>query len=341
MSGMSETNLREARHYERLDNQRVLCHLCPKTCRIAVGRVGACRVRKNIEGKLYTLNYGEISSAALDPVEKKPLYHFYPGREIFSVGTFGCNLHCAFCQNWRIAHGDPVTERVEPGDLVAAAVRHRDQTGSIGIAYTYSEPLVWFEFVFDTAVLAHKQGLKNVLVTNGLITPDPLLELLPYIDAMNIDVKGFTEEYYREVCRGSLAPVRETVERAYGRCHLELTCLIVPGKNDAEEELADLVDWIAGIDRSIPLHLSRYFPNYLMDLPPTPLKTLARAREIALKKLNCVYVGNTWEPEEGVNDTFCPFCGHTLVRRSGYLVSLSGLKGNRCRECGREVAIVN
>lgn len=331
--------MQEARYYEKLDEDRVWCHLCPQNCKIAPGRQGFCRGRQNIKGVLYTLNYGKITSWGVDPIEKKPLYHYYPGANIFSVGTFGCNFRCGFCQNWEIAHGDPAFRQVTPEELVAIAMEARERGGSIGIAYTYSEPLIWYEFVYDTAARARDKGLKNVLVTNGYIQREPLAELLPLIDAMNIDVKGFTEGYYREICSGRLEPVLRTVEMAKEFCHVEITNLLVEGKNDGEKEIASLVDWVASLDTSIPLHFSRYFPNYKFDQPPTSLEVLLRARDIARRRLKYVYIGNAWELD--ANDTFCPQCGHLLIERSGYGVEIKGLAGGRCRKCGEKLEIVN
>lgn len=331
--------MKEALFYEKDEENRVFCRLCPRLCRIKEGGTGFCRVRKNQGGVLYSLNYGRVSSAAMDPMEKKPLYHFYPGSEIFSLGTFGCNLACGFCQNWQIAHATPPTAYLSPQEAVAAAQKYRD-SGSpcVGIAYTYNEPFIWYEYVYDTARLAREKGLKNVLVTNGYVSEEPLREILPYIDAMNIDVKGFTAGYYREVCKGSLEPVLRTVEVAARHCHVELTTLLVPGLNDSEEEIRSLVDWVASLDPEIPLHFSRYFPNYKFALPPTPLSTLLKAREIAREKLKYVYIGNA--PELGAGDTLCPSCGCTLIRRFGYHVQVEGLEGNRCRHCGEKIRVV-
>lgn len=330
--------VQEARYYEQLDADYVRCCLCPHSCKIGPGRLGFCRARRNTAGVLYTLNYGQVTSFGVDPVEKKPLYHFFPGSQILSVGTFGCNFRCGFCQNWEIAHGRPAVQEVTPEALVELALKAREQSGSIGIAYTYSEPLIWYEFVYDTAVLAREEGLKNVLVTNGYIQQEPLAELLPLIDALNIDVKGFTDDYYREVCSGRLEPVLQTVESAYkAGCHLELTNLLVTGMNDSEEDVSALVDWIASLDPAIPLHLSRYFPQYRFELPPTPPERMSRAREVARSRLRYVYVGNLWDAE---NDTLCPQCHNLLIRRTGYGVELRGLKGDRCSRCGSKAEVV-
>lgn len=333
--------MQEARYYKKLDSGRVRCRLCPQNCRIPSGRTGLCRARKNEDGVLYTLNYGKISSSGVDPIEKKPLYHFFPGSTILSVGTFGCNLECGFCQNWEIAHGEPMTEDVSPDDLVKIALEARRRSDSIGIAFTYSEPLIWYGYVYDTARLSHEQGLKNVLVTNGFIQREPLRELLPLIDAMNVDVKAFKDDFYHEICRGKLAPVMQTVETAqHAGCHVEITTLLVPGKNDGEEEITGLVDWIAALDAGLPLHFSRYFPRYHMDLPATPLQTILRAREIASSKLKYVYIGNVQELGADVNNTYCPDCRHLLVSRSGYRVTAPGLRDGQCTKCGTAAGIV-
>lgn len=319
------------------EKEQITCLLCPHQCVIGDEKVGACRVRKNVGGELRTLNYGEVASYGMDPIEKKPLYHFYPGHQIFSLGAVGCNLHCRFCQNWEIAHTEASTLRVTPGKIVDLA--RQPERHSVGIAYTYSEPVVWYEFVRETAVLAHEAGLKNVLVTNGFIEREPLEKLLPFIDAMNIDVKAFTDEFYRRMCAGSLDPVRRTVELAAANCHVELTTLLVTGKNDSPEEIRELVSWIAGINREIPLHLSRYFPNYRLDEPATPLETMRQARDIAAEQLSHVYLGNVWDVENSY--TYCPQCRKKVIERAGYMVrELHLLEGNRCLYCGYELNIV-
>ncbi|BAF58649.1 MAG: AmmeMemoRadiSam system radical SAM enzyme [Pelotomaculum sp.] len=328
----------EAFYYEKKEQKLAACRLCPKMCTIRDGRSGFCRVRQNRDGTLYAANYGKVTSCGLDPIEKKPLYHFYPGSLILSFGTLGCNLRCGFCQNWTIAHGDPDAAEITPEQAVEMALQ---QTGrglpNVGIAYTYSEPFMWYEFVWDTARLARKAGLKNVLVTNGYVNETPLRDILPYIDAMNIDVKGFTDGYYRENCAGRLEPVLRTVEICRAGCHVELTTLLVTGLNDSAGEIERLVDWVASLDPEIPLHFSRYFPNFEVSLPPTPLKTLKMAQEIALKKLAYVYIGNA--PELGAGDTYCPSCGEEVISRVGYSTRAVGLDGKKCRSCGKEIRI--
>lgn len=282
--------MKEALYYEKLGGGIVRCHLCPQECRIAPGARGGCGVRKNEAGTLCSEVYGRTTGISLDPIEKKPLYRFHPGEYILSLGTKGCNLHCAFCQNWHISQDPAVpTEPVTAADVIARA----KAAGSFGIAYTYNEPFIWYEFVLETARAAKKAGLANVLVTNGFVNLPPLEEMLPVIDAMNIDLKSFNDEFYRKVCGARLAPVLEVIKRSVRSCHVELTTLVIPTLNDSDDELTRLVDWIAeNAGREVPLHLSRYFPCYRMDLPPTPLETLRRAERIARAKLAHVYLGN-------------------------------------------------
>lgn len=310
-----------------------LCYLCPHRCNIRPGQRGICYVRENISGKLYTRNYGEISVYNLDPIEKKPLYHFYPGTRILSVGSFGCNLKCSFCQNYTIAHGIPRTVDILPGVLVDRA---KKEEGNMGIAYTYNEPFIWYEYVLETARAARQAGLKNVLVTNGYISEEPLKELLPFIDAVNIDVKAFGEGFYRNTCSGRLKPVLETVERCAGNCHVELTTLVIGGLNDNFSELEEMGRWLESLDRGIPLHLSRYYPAYKMDRPPTPVEVLLEARELMQKYLDYVYIGNV----AGVdNSTYCPDCGAKLVERNWYRVRVLA-DSEECTKCGKKIDIV-
>jgi pyruvate formate lyase activating enzyme len=285
--------MQEAMYYQKRENGVTACELCPRGCVIKPGNKGFCRVRENRGGVLYALNFGKYTALALDPIEKKPLYHYHPGSNILSIGTFGCSFHCAFCQNWQIAHEAETGENVTPEKIAAWAV-DTVRLGSIGVAYTYSEPLMWFEFILAAAKEVQKAGLKNVLVTNGFIRPEPFRQLLPYIDALNIDVKGFTGEFYQKVVKGEFAPVLIAAEMAYqaGK-HLEITTLLIPGLNDAPDEIENLVNWVAeSLGPEVPLHFSRYFPNYRMNLAPTPVKTLETARGIAGKKLKHVYLGN-------------------------------------------------
>lgn len=323
--------MREARYY-RTEDSKAICQLCPKECTIGEGRTGFCRVRKNIDGKLYTQNYAACSSYALDPIEKKPLYHFYPGSYILSLGTWGCNFACQFCQNWQIAQADPETVELLPDKAVELALQQGQR--NIGIAFTYSEPSVWYEYILDTAKAGHQAGLKNVLVTNGFINKDPLAELLPFIDAMNIDIKAFNSEYYHEICAGRLDDVKRTVDQAAKDCHVEITTLIVPNLNDSHAELRDLAKWLAGINKDIPLHFSRYFPNYKMQEQPTPLKTMQMAYETARQYLNYVYLGNVGSSG---SDTECPRCGAVVIDRLQENSSLTD--DNKCLSCGMQIKI--
>ncbi len=282
--------MREASYYEKLDGKKVHCHLCPNECIISDGKVGSCGVRINEGGRLLTVVYGKMTSMALDPIEKKPLYRYHPGEYILSLGTKGCNFHCSFCQNWQISQDMTVpTEDITSEAIVAKA----KELKSFGVAYTYNEPFIWYEFVLDTARLARKAGLENVLVTNGYVNMKPLEEMLPFINAMNIDIKSIDEDFYRRICKGSLKPVLEVIKRSVRSCHVELTNLIIPTLNDSEDSITRLVNWIRNnLGRDVPLHLSRYFPCYQMDLPPTPIPTLKMAERIAKAKLKYVYLGN-------------------------------------------------
>jgi pyruvate formate lyase activating enzyme len=323
--------------WEPAADNRVRCRLCPHQCLIAEGRVGVCRVRKNVGGKLHALTYGRVSSLHLDPIEKKPLFHFHPGSPILSLGAVGCNLSCRFCQNWEISQEEVPTRALPPEEAVRLA---RAEPGNLGLAYTYNEPLIWFEYIRDTANLARAAGLQNVLVTNGYIEEDPLGEILPRIDALNVDVKSMRDEFYVRLCGAkTAAPVRRTVEMARDRgVHVEVTNLVIPGWNDADDDFEQLTDWLAGVDSDIPLHFSRYHPSYQMEEPPTPAATLARAREIASRSLHYVYLGNL--PGAGGEDTACPACGEIVVRRRGFSVGSIRVKGGRCEHCGAPVPIL-
>lgn len=263
-------------------------------CRLKPGQWGICRARKNEGGEIVCKNYGRISSLALDPIEKKPLRRFFPGSKILSAGSFGCNLRCPFCQNYEISMIKPeisADSYLSPRELSDIAVKCREK-GNIGVAFTYNEPLVGWEYVLDTARLVRKAGMKNVLVTNGTASPEILEELLPYIDAMNIDLKGFQEEYYKKL-GGSFSVVKEFIIRAAAGCHVELTTLIVPGENDSVREMEDEARWIASVDREIPLHISRFFPRYQMeDTAATKVENVYELADAARKYLEYVYTGN-------------------------------------------------
>ena len=280
--------------------RKAVCWLCPHRCHLSDGQTGFCRARQNQGGIIRSLSYGLLTAAALDPIEKKPLYHFRPGSMILSLGSFGCNLRCPFCQNYTISQAGrdgfegqqlPM-DRTSPKEIVAAAQRLEETSGNIGVAFTYNEPLVGYEFVYDTARLLKEAGLAVVLVTNGQIEKAPWLHLLPYVDAVNIDLKGFTQSFYDWI-GGDLKTTKAAIEMAAEEgVHVEVTTLVIPGKNDGAEEMAAEAEWLAGISAELPLHLSRYFPRYLSDIPMTPAETLQRLRRIAGTRLRFVHLGN-------------------------------------------------
>lgn len=276
---------------------KTICQVCMHHCALEPGQTGLCRARKNEDGEIVCANYGQITSLALDPIEKKPLYDFHPGSMVLSVGSYGCNLRCPFCQNHEISMADGKgldAEQVSPGQLADLALmwKERKKAGNIGMAYTYNEPLVGWEFVRDTAQLVREYGMLNVLVTNGTASQEVLEKLLPFIDAMNIDLKGFCEEYYQKL-GGDLETVKAFIARAQESCHVELTTLIVPGENDAPEDMEAQAKWIAGLRPTIPLHITRFFPRYrMMDREATDVELLYRLAGIAERYLEKVYVGN-------------------------------------------------
>ena len=321
---------KEAQYYEKLDGNRVRCRLCPHGCVIADGKTGLCRVRHNEGGTLYSVIYGRITSVAMDPIEKKPLYHFHPGKAILSLGTMGCNFACLFCQNYTIAQMEAATRPFDSHEAVQAAL----ENDSIGIAYTYNEPFIWFEYVLETAKLAREKGLKNVLVTNGYVQQEPLNELLPFIDALNIDIKSIRPEFYKKICRGSLEPVLETCKTAVKSALVEVTNLIIPGHNDSDDDFEKLAGWVAeNMGRQTPAHLSAYFPCWKMTAPPTPLATLERAYDIFTRHLDYVYLGNV-RSRKGC-DTVCRSCGATLIERVGYNTRIAQMKEDgKCAKCG-------
>jgi pyruvate formate lyase activating enzyme len=273
---------------------KVECRICPHHCSLEEGQRGLCRARMNLSGTVTCENYGKLTAVALDPIEKKPLHRFHPGSKILSVGSYGCNLRCLFCQNSEIsmAGGEKIhTDQIAPEELVEYALKTRSR-GNIGIAYTYNEPLVSYEFVRDCAVLARENGLKNVVVTNGYICSEPLLQLLPFIDAMNIDLKAFTEKFYRKM-RGDLETVKTAISLASKECHVEVTTLVIPGENDSEEEMEQLSSWLASVSPEMPYHISRFFPRFEMqDRGPTPVDAIYRLADVARRHLKHVYEGN-------------------------------------------------
>mgnify|MGYP000026192579 CR=1 FL=1 len=324
--------MKEAMYYKKGNNKEVYCVLCPHYCKIKDGNKGRCRARKNIDGTLYTLNYGKVTSYAYDPIEKKPLYHFYPGSYIFSIGSFGCNLACEFCQNWEIVYEQSLVIDVSDEEIITLA----KSNDSIGIAFTYNEPSIWYEYVLDISKKTKELGLKNVLVTNGYINQEPLEEILPYIDAMNIDLKSFNDFYYRHYCKGTLEPVLRTIEIAAKKTHVEITTLLVGSENSSSEEIENLAKRIAEINKSIPLHFSRYFPAYKMKIPPTKLEILVEAQKIARKYLDYVYIGNVWGID---NNTYCPKCHEKLVDRT-LRKKVMSVENGKCSKCQYKINLI-
>ncbi|MEA3406602.1 MAG: AmmeMemoRadiSam system radical SAM enzyme [Chloroflexota bacterium] len=337
---MGEINAKEAMLYEKLPEQRVRCNLCAHRCVIADGKKGICQVRENRGGTLYTLVYGRTITQHVDPVEKKPLLHFYPGSTAYSIATVGCNFRCRWCQNWDISQ--MVRERhlimgdeASPRQIVAAA----QQAHCRSIAYTYTEPTIFFEYAYDTARLAHEAGLANLYITNGYMTEEMLETFQPYLDAANVDLKAFRDETYHKYVGARLQPVLDTM-RTMKRLGiwLEVTTLVIPDINDDEEELKDAADFVADeLGVETPWHISRFFPAYEMtDVPSTPVETLRRAREIGLEAgLRYVYVGNV----SGEANTVCHACDETLIRRAGYGILENRIQPDgRCPNCGTRVA---
>jgi pyruvate formate lyase activating enzyme len=321
--------------------KKVRCELCPHYCLLTDGKRGICLSRKNIDGKLYTLNYFRPVSIAVDPIEKKPLYHFYPGSYIFSTGPNGCTLKCIFCQNNEISQEILPTQQYSKEKMLKLLSREN----SIGIAYTYSEPYIWYETIIELGKDVRDMGLKNVMVTNGFFNLEPLKNLLEYIDAMNIDIKSIKDSFYKKLCKARLEPVLKTCEIVKKHCHLEITNLLIPHENDSLEEIEKLVDYIAkNLGKDTPLHFSRYFPRHKMKTPPTDLKILESAYKIAKEKLDYVYIGNV-DIQIGSN-TYCPKCGEMLIERYGYNINVnSNIKKNAsnyviCPKCGNTTNII-
>jgi len=327
---------RTAQWWRPLENGQAACDLCPIGCRLRPGQTGPCGTRENRDRVMEPLYYGRVVSGGMDPIEKKPLYHFLPGRPVLSVAAPGCNLHCLFCQNWSISQGrDQVTSEASPRTLVETA---REQ-GSLGIAYTYSEPLVWYEFVLDTAREVRKAGLRNVLVTNGFLNRKPLAELLPLIDAANIDLKSLDDRFYRRICKARLEPVLEAIAQFHAAgVHVEITNLVIPGHNDSDDQIGRLVDFVAGLDRNIPLHFSAYHPAWKLNAPPTPTETLLRAHEIASRQLDWVYLGNV--AVEAGRDTVCHRCGKPAIVRTGFRAQVDLGPDSACKGCGAPLPVI-
>jgi pyruvate formate lyase activating enzyme len=333
--------MKEALLYQKLEGNKVQCNLCAHRCVINNGKKGLCKVRENRGGILYTKAYGRTIAQNIDPIEKKPLYHFYPGSKAYSIATAGCNFYCRFCQNWHISQitNDEILKsgkETTPEQIVLNA----KQSGCKNIAYTYTEPIIFFEYSYDTACIAHESGLKNIYVTNGYMTTETLEMISPYLDAVNVDLKAFRDKTYRQFIGARLQPVLDNLKkiRQLG-IWLEVTSLIIPGVNDDQHEIRDMANFVAtelGLD--VPWHISRFFPAYKMkEVSATPLQTLQMAKKIGLEAgLYYVYLGNLGD--NGNLDTICPKCGQILIERSNFGIMKNNIQDNRCPNCGMEIA---
>ncbi len=330
--------MREAYLYKELDKSRVRCDLCSHRCVIVDGSKGKCEVRENKEGTLYSLVYDRVISENVDPIEKKPLFHFLPGTQSLSIATPGCNFKCFFCQNWQISqmpgdHGSIDGREIPPEKIVSDAIAH----GCKSISYTYTEPTIYFELAYDTAKIAHKNGIKNVFVTNGFMTNECLDMIKPYLDAANVDLKSFSEDFYKKNCGGRLKPVLDNIKKMYeSGIWVEVTTLLIPGLNDSEKELKEIALFLAGISNSIPWHISAYYPQYKSNIPPTELNGIRKAIEAGSKAgLKYVYGGNVSGTD--YENTNCHGCGSTVIRRNGFYAIDDKLENGCCKKCGNRI----
>jgi pyruvate formate lyase activating enzyme len=330
--------MKEAMFYEKLADEKVRCYLCAHRCTIHEGKKGICGVRTNKNGTLYSLVYGKLISLNVDPIEKKPLFHFYPASHSFSIATVGCNFKCKHCQNYEISqfphvHDDVPGKNISPEQVVDAAA----QAGCKSISYTYTEPTIYFEFAYECARVAHERGIKNVFVSNGYMGPEAARTVAPCLDAINIDLKG-SDAFYKNICGARLRPVMETIQlmKELG-VWVEVTTLIIPSLNDSDEDLDAIIGFIQSVDPGIPWHVSQFYPTFeLMDQPRTPVDTLKRARERGLQKgLKYVYEGNV--PGEGTENTYCHNCHEMLVERFGYRIVNNNMKNGSCLKCHENV----
>ncbi len=329
--------MKEALLYEKLENNLVHCYLCAHHCRIADKKFGFCGVRQNQGGTLYTYTYGDVISAHIDPIEKKPLYHFLPGSSSFSIATVGCNFRCGFCQNWEISQqsfregiGMQSGDELSPEEIVEEAISNQCQS----ISYTYTEPTIFFEYALDTARLAKKQGLFNIFVTNGYMTAECLEMIRPYLDAANVDLKFFRDNSYKKVCAATLQPVLDSIKLMHKLgIWVEVTTLVVPGENDSEEELSDIANFISSVDKNMPWHISRFHPDYKFNKhAATPEQTLKMAQGLGDKAgLNYIYIGNVYG---WGNDTHCHNCKTLLIKREGFAILRYNIKEQKCIHCG-------
>jgi len=340
----TQEGIHPAMHWISLDNNRVQCRNCPNRCMLKPGETGICRARKNIDGKLYTLVYGNPCAVHLDPIEKKPLFHFMPGTYAFSIATAGCNFYCLYCQNYQISQvgpGKTTNYNLPPEGVIQNVFAYRNSYDISSIAYTYTEPTIFFEYMYDTAKIAKKSGIKNVYHSNGYIEKEPLIQLIDFLDGANIDLKFFDDQMYKKISGGFLEPVLETLKTLKKRdVHLEVTNLIIPTINDNMDEIKKMVIWIKGnIGKETPLHFSRFFPMYkLRNLPPTPIETVEKARSLALDLgMEYAYVGNVPYGHPGEN-TYCPHCHKLLIKRYGFSIIENHLKNGKCPYCGTRIA---
>lgn len=331
---------KEAILYDKIE-KKLNCKVCERRCLISEGKKGFCEMRQNIGDKLFSLNYAAASSVAVDPIEKKPLFNFYPGSTVLSLGSVGCNFRCKHCQNWSISQAtleEMSLREILPEDAVSLAKQYNCRS----IAWTYNEPTMWLEYTLDSAVLAQKQNLKTVYVSNGYMTEEALDTVGPYLDAVNIDLKGMSEEFYKELCDARLQPVLDNIKRIHDRkIHLEITNLIIPGYNNTDENIRALVNFMADeVGVEVPLHFTRFFPYYeLKNLPPTEISDLEKAYKIAKNAgMKYVYVGNV--PSSDGENTYCYSCGKLLVGRSSYTIQENNLKNGKCPECGAHMDLV-
>ncbi|HEC94885.1 MAG TPA: AmmeMemoRadiSam system radical SAM enzyme [Thermoplasmatales archaeon] len=332
---------KEASFWRKQAENKVQCLLCPHSCIISEGKRGRCRVRENTGGTLFTLIYGSASSVAADPIEKKPLYHFHPGSSALSLGTVGCNLSCKHCQNYSISAAKPedtILQELTPDEPVKLAREY----GCTGIAWTYNEPSIWHEFSVDASKVAKRENLYVVYVSNGFINEEPFREIGEYLDAINIDVKSFNDQFYREICGAHLQPVLDTCKLAKDlNIHLEVTYLVIPSLNDSMDEIGRFCDWVLdALSADTPIHFTRFYPHYkTKDRPSTPIETLRNAYALAQEKgLKYVYLGNV--PPGDYDNTFCPNCGTLLIERYGFSSEIRGLKDGRCSNCGEKIPVI-
>jgi pyruvate formate lyase activating enzyme len=333
--------MKEAMLYEILTDSRVQCNLCNHRCTIKEGHYGICGVRQNIEGTLFTLVHDKIVAAHIDPIEKKPLFQFYPGSKAYSIATVGCNFTCRHCQNADISQFTREKKGYIAGDTVRPedVVKDAESSGCKSIAYTYTEPTIFFELAYETAKIAHARGLNNIFVSNGFMTPEALNEISPFLDGINIDLKAFTDKFYREICGARLEPVLHNIRLAKELgIWVEVTTLIIPTLNDSTDELGQLGQFIKDIDSHIPWHISQFYPTYKMNqLPRTPVETLHMAREIGLHAgLHYVYEGNV--PGKGNENTYCYNCGNPLIERCGYSILKNIIEDGHCPSCKSSIA---